>query len=378
MPRKARSRSLSSTSPATLPNSIPTNRYGTMPKLGWRSGLSRLKRSSKRHCSRSYCLFSVQPDSYSHSSNSQRLSTPQVRSSADTCATVDSVDVLEDVHEAGKKRQSEIRSLTTRELARNVATANHYLNVPDIENSLAAAATGSNAGFTRLIKLPNKTWEGRECHAIKIGQGSVTSRPGIYFLGGIHAREWGSPDILIHFVEQLCDAYRTQSGITLGGMDFTAVQIQKIVNEKDVYVFPQANPDGRHHSMTQAPNWRKNRRHAPAGSSNPDCVGVDLNRNYDFLWNYTVHFDPNAPVANSTDPCDHDVYIGPAPLSEPETKNVVWMFDNFPNIRYFIDIHSYSEDILYNWGDDQGQSQKPGMSFLNPRSEERRVGKECR
>src|SRR5438552_7955919 len=89
MPRKARSRSLSSTSPATLPNSIPTNRYGTMPKLGWRSGLSRLKRSSKRHCSRSYCLFSVQPDSYSHSSNSQRLSTPQVRSSADTCATVD-------------------------------------------------------------------------------------------------------------------------------------------------------------------------------------------------------------------------------------------------------------------------------------------------
>src|SRR2546428_5049466 len=89
MPRKARIRSLSSTSPATLPNSIPTNRYGTMPKLGWRSGLSRIKRSSKRHCSRSYCLFSVQPDSYSHSSNSLRLSTPQMRSSADTCATVD-------------------------------------------------------------------------------------------------------------------------------------------------------------------------------------------------------------------------------------------------------------------------------------------------
>ena len=162
-------------------------------------------------------------------------------------------------------------------------------------------------------------------------------------------------------------------------MDFTAVQIQKIVNEKDVYVFPQANPDGRHHSMTQAPNWRKNRRPAPAGSSNPDCVGVDLNRNYDFLWNYTVHFDPNAPVANSTDPCDHDVYIGPAPSSEPETKNVVWMFDNFPNIRYFIDIHSYSEDILYNWGDDQDQSQKPGMSFLNPAFDGKRgVAKDTR
>ena len=55
------------------------------------------------------------------------------------------------------------------------------------------------------------------------------------------------------------------------------------------------------------------------------------------------------------------------------------MFDNFPNIRYFIDIHSYSEDILYNWGDDQDQSQKPGMSFLNPAFDGKRgVAKDTR
>ncbi|HYR87671.1 MAG TPA: M14 family metallopeptidase [Terriglobia bacterium] len=277
------------------------------------------------------------------------------------------VDVREDVHEAGQRRQSEVRPLAAlAPAAGNVAAANHYLNVADIEHSLAVAATGPNVGFTQLIKLPNKTWEGRECHAIKIAHGGGAGRPGIYFLGGIHAREWGSPDILLNFVEQVCEAYRTQSSITLGGMTFTKAQIQKIVNEKDVYVFPQANPDGRNHSLTQAPDWRKNRRPAPAGSSNPACVGVDLNRNYDFLWNYPTHFDPAAPVANSTDPCDHDVYIGPAPASEPETKNVVWMLDNFPDIRYFIDIHSYSEDILYNWGDDQNQSQNPEMSFLNP------------
>jgi len=78
------------------------------------------------------------------------------------------------------------------------------------------------------------------------------NRRGIYFLGGFHAREWGSPDILINCVEQLCEAYRTQSGIALGGKNFAAPQVQKIVNEKDVYVFPQANPDGRHHSMTNA------------------------------------------------------------------------------------------------------------------------------
>jgi len=42
------------------------------------------------------------------------------------------------------------------------------------------------------------------------------------------------------------------------------------------------------------------------------------------------------------------------------------VFDNFANIRYFVDIHSYSEDILYNWGDDDDQSQKPQMNFHNP------------
>jgi carboxypeptidase T len=277
------------------------------------------------------------------------------------------VDVHEDVHEAGTRRQAEVRSLDVHAAAPvSVAAANHYLNVDDVESSLARAAGGPNAAFTQLIALPNKTWEGRDCHALRIGKGTQAGRPGIFFLGGVHAREWGSPDILINFVEQLCDAYRGHTGITFGGMTFSAAQIQQIVNEKDVYVFPQANPDGRRHSMTAAPAWRKNRRPAPAGSTNPNCVGVDLNRNYDFLWQYTTHFAPNAPVANSTNPCDHDVYIGPSPVSEPETKNVVWIFDNVANIRFFMDVHSYSEDILYNWGDDQDQSNKQQMNFLNP------------
>jgi hypothetical protein len=138
-----------------------------------------------------------------------------------------------------------------------VATVDHYLNVADIENSLAGAASGANAGFTQLPKLPNKTWEWRECHALKIAHGNQAGRPGIYFLGGIHAREWGSPDILINFVEQLCEAYRTQSGITLGGKNFTPAQIQKIVNEKDVYVFPQAN---RMDAITACPMLRTGER----------------------------------------------------------------------------------------------------------------------
>src|SRR4051794_21963769 len=136
---------------------------------------------------------------------------------------------------------------------RGVAAAEHYLNVDDVESALANAAGAPNAAFTQLLPLPNKTWEGRQCHAIKIGRGTQPGRPGIYLLGGVHAREWGSSDILVHFVETLCNAFRAQSGVTIGNAKFTAAQIQKLVTGKDVFVFPQVNPDGRRHSMTIAP-----------------------------------------------------------------------------------------------------------------------------
>jgi len=239
-----------------------------------------------------------------------------------------------------------------------------YLNVAEVETALAVANTQPNNTITQLISLPNQTWEGRGCHALKIANGTGPGRPGIYFIGGVHAREWGSSDILINFVEQLLQAYQANKGITLGSSKFTAAQIQSILNTKDIYIFPQVNPDGRHYSMTVDPDWRMNRR--PAANAHPTCLGVDINRNYDFLWDYPVYFDPNAPIVNSKDPCSPDyTYIGPAVFSEPETRNVVWMMDTFPNIRYFIDIHSYSEDILYCWGDDQNQIVNQSMSFQN-------------
>ncbi len=237
-----------------------------------------------------------------------------------------------------------------------------YLNINEVESALSVASSPPNDTFTQLITLPNLTHEGRTCHAIKIANGSGPHRVGVYFLGGIHSREWGSPDILINLIEQLTLAYRTNTGITLGGKSFAASQIQDIVNNLDLFIFPQANPDGRNYSMTIDPMWRKNRRAAP--SSNPSCPGVDVNRNYDFLWNYPLYYSSSSPIENSTDPCS-DVYIGPAAVSEPETQNVVWLTDNHPNIAFFVDLHSFGEDILFSWGDDNDQSTDPTMNFQN-------------
>jgi carboxypeptidase T len=241
-----------------------------------------------------------------------------------------------------------------------------YLNVDEVESALAVAAAAPNAAFTQLVTLPNQTWEGRTCHAARLASGGGANRPGVFLLGGVHSREWGSSDILIFLLEQLQQSYRTSSALTLGGKTFAAGDVARIVDGLDLLLFPQANPDGRQFSQVQDAMWRKNRRPMPAGHSNPNCVGVDVNRNYDFLWSYPEYFSPSAPIQNSTSPCDHDVYIGPSAFSEPETQNVRWLFDENPGIRFFVDLHSYGPLIMYSWGDAPDQSGDPRMNFQNP------------
>ena len=52
-----------------------------------------------------------------------------------------------------------------------------------------------------------------------------------------------------------------------------------------------------------------------------------------------------------------DTYHGPGAFSEPETRNVAWLLDRYPTTRYpttrfLTDVHSFSELILYPWGDE--------------------------
>src|SRR5215469_10952878 len=221
-----------------------------------------------------------------------------------------------------------------------------YLNVIEVESALTTAASAPYTAFTQLITLPNLTWEGRQCHAIKLANGGGR-RPGVYFLGGIHSREWGSCDILINFIEQLEQAFLNNTGLTFGTQTFRAEDIQTIVNTLDIIVFPQANPDGRNYSMNTDALWRKNMRtEAPNQSTPEDCMGVDVNRNFDVLWNFPEYFSSSAPIVDSTNPCDYQLFDGPSAFSEPESQNAKWVFDNFPNIQFFIDLHSYSQLIL--------------------------------
>jgi carboxypeptidase T len=240
----------------------------------------------------------------------------------------------------------------------------NYYNVVEVETALEVFAQEHPSIITRFA-LPELTWEGRQCHAVKIASGTGPGRVGVYVMGGIHAREWATPDALVDFIEIMANAYDGNKGVSVGGKTFTWPKIRSIVEKLDLFVFPQTNPDGRHASLTVVDQtyWRKNRR--PRSASDPTPVGVDCNRNFDFLWNYpTYFFNSGASVVNSVMPAD-ETYIGPSAFSEPETRNIVSIVNSNPNIAFFVDVHAFGELVLQGWGDDETQTADTSMTFRN-------------
>ena len=240
-----------------------------------------------------------------------------------------------------------------------------FLNVVEIESALVGLA-GAYPEAASLINLPYVTAEGRVSHALRIGSGAACYRTAVLIIGGVHAREWGGPDICVNFAADLLEAWSGGTGLVYGGTSFSASQVKSIVDGLDVIVFPNVNPDGVHYSHTSQSMWRKNRNPASSGG-NPGKIGVDVNRNYDFLWDFPVAFAPgaNPNTLASNDPAS-DIFHGTSAFSEPESRNVRWLFKQFPRIGRFMDVHSYGGDILYSWGNDIDQSGTPSMNFTNP------------
>ena len=272
---------------------------------------------------------------------------------------------LEQVDAHDRSRQKEGRNALARRVKEgrygDVVWGGGYLTTDEVEQALVLGAK-NHAGYFERIPLPHLTWEKRRVHAFRIGAGNGKSRPAVCFLGGVHGREWGGPDILIYFAVRLLRAYRDGHGFKLGRREVTAAQVRRLVETMDIVVLPQVNPDGRKFSMERSAMWRKNRRPGPRGR--PRSVGVDINRNFPFLWRFPRYFAPGVETG-STSPGDYECYIGPRAASEPETRNVIWLLDRFPNIRYMVDLHSYGESILHSWGSDDTQSSDPQMNFRN-------------
>lgn len=228
-----------------------------------------------------------------------------------------------------------------------------YLSVAAIDAAVDHI-TSTYPAIATPLALPETSVEGRPVKALKIADGGGSARTAILFIGGTHARELVNPETLISFAIRLCDAYTNGTGLAFGPRSYEPGAVRSVVSALDILIVPMLNPDGRNHCLVGGePMWRKNR------AANPGlrCRGVDLNRNYDFLF--------ASGIGTSADSCS-DVFKGPSAFSEPETRNVKWLIDRHENLACVVDVHSYSELVLHPWGDDQNQSTNPAMNFRNP------------
>jgi murein tripeptide amidase MpaA len=247
-----------------------------------------------------------------------------------------------------------------------------YMNTDEVDYALVHMSN-LHPDIVTLIELPHKTCEGRVCKAIRLStsKDDLNSRIGVLFTGGMHAREWGGSDICIGFLTGIIDSLISNTPLVYGNKTFTSDQIKSMLNLVDLYVFPNVNPDGKIYSQAhddpttnqQGVWWRKNRNpgFVPSGDDPNHSTGVDINRNFNFLRKSGIGTINEIDGKNMS-----ETYKGRAAFSEPETRNVNYLFDTFGNIQYYVDIHSFGGMILYSWGDDRNQSKDPRQNFINP------------
>jgi murein tripeptide amidase MpaA len=201
-----------------------------------------------------------------------------------------------------------------------------------------------------LVELPEPTIEGRAMHALRLRAGGGEDRRSVLIVGGLHARELMNPDAILDLQLDLVVSYLSGTDIVLGNRRVTALEIKVILETLDIWMVPCGNPDGREYVLTRDDLWRKNRRSDPDAA----CDGVDLNRNFDIVWGVTT---PHT----SCSPCSAE-YLGPEAFSEPETRNIRFLLDT-RRIDVFLDVHSFSELVLYPWGHAPSQTSDPSQAF---------------
>lgn len=217
-------------------------------------------------------------------------------------------------------------------------------SVASIGPSWQRARDATTGYDLRVLRMTNSATDAR-----------YPDKPVMMVFSSIHAREYTPAELLTRFAEWL---------VTGHGEDDEATWL---LDHFQFHFVLQANPDGRKKAETGL-SWRKNT-NGTNGSCSANSAGIDLNRNFPFHWS-------TAPGGSSGNACA-ETYRGPSATSEPETQALLryvaglrnadgsWSGGVFPDRRgdaltaaapldyrgVFLDVHSYSQLVLWSWGD---------------------------
>ena len=215
------------------------------------------------------------------------------------------------------------------ELERGVAGEDpdlSYYTVAEVEAEIDAlvAAHPAHARKVDLSALPGAqlTHEGRRIFALKVSDDVALDEdePAMVLAAQHHARELNSPHMVLRAMQRVLADRLTDPAIGA------------LVDSHELWFVPMVNPDGVNTVWTTNSLWRKNRR------NNGASYGVDLNRNYPFLWG----------LCGASTTASSETYRGPSAGSEPETVTmralVSWL-----RPEVYLDFHSHGQDVLRMW-----------------------------
>ncbi len=250
-----------------------------------------------------------------------------------------------------EQRQSLLQSMIANDVS--IQAIPGFSCYETVEDTFAAAQgfVSTYPNLAEWIDVGN-SWEkanglgGYDINVLKLTNKSTGGNKPILFINSaIHAREYATAPLNLDFARWLLEGYDNDADATW------------ILDHHEVHLMLQTNPDGRKRAETGI-SWRKNTNQnfcGPGGNRR----GVDLNRNFTFSWNSTNGVGSSGNACSAT-------YRGPSAGSEPETQALegyvrsLWPDRRGPRRNdaapantsgIHIDIHSFSELVLWPWGD---------------------------
>jgi hypothetical protein len=246
----------------------------------------------------------------------------------------------------------------------------HYHNYNEIVTILFAL-NGTYPNIVDVFSI-GKSWWNRDIYCVRLtNESDKDLKPEVFFVGYHHAREQITSELTLYFVVYAATNFGLNETIT------------ELINKSEIYVVVALNVDG--FDLFEANDWqRKNA--SPVNEDidgltdedppedengngfidqlvdytdpeNPVFIrwegtdndgdysyaedwigGVDLNRNYNYSWEHGV--------SNKRS----ELYRGPAPFSEPETRAIRDLALQH-DFMYALSFHSGTELIVYPWGD---------------------------
>jgi len=185
-----------------------------------------------------------------------------------------------------------------------------------------------------IVKLAviGRSVHDREIVALKVtkdaGATPDGARPAVLYNSMQHAREWISVEVNRRLLRHVLDGYGRDARIT------------ELVDTRELWFVLVANPDG--YEQTFKPGfrlWRKTARDVNGDGEITGGDGIDPNRNFDNHWRYDEE--------GSDGLRESDVYRGPTPASEPETRA---MQDLLLRLRFKFMLNYHSAANLLLWG----------------------------